>query len=510
MVAVGRLELPTGNLPEEAKQIFEQVYQKAKANCPEGRDCEEYAAKIAWSAVKKAGWHKNEDGSWTKRAEVQEFSLVITKASYDKATGRKSWRAVTSDTDEDLYNDNMSLELYNDFLRRIELKEKPPGRHCNEYWCGGTPYLSIAHYPDFKGRGVPGKVEKVYIDGNKLKAVGTFDDTPLGEACFRSICEDLYSEKRSFENKVRVSIAFIDWKHEHKRTGKVFERKSISEVCPHCLEDALLGDGLGDGGRRFLAGQLIHFALTRVPVNERTGWEVSIMTTMKEDAASIVGDEMSQELDELSRAEVEVDKSLVIKGDAVVDDHDTGIECEDGDKECVEKQEAARMKEMMNKSDAIAERIVGLSKDINEIKSTLIEIRKSMERPAHPLDAQFDILRSVYDDARIKEDKDAALREVQEPFDELGKIIVDGIRSSSGREDEQVTKNIASAIEAAVAPLREQVGLLLSQVQSSQSTVSGAPPRRSIDPAVLKAQSQASQSKTPKLRALVERSVGLG
>jgi len=50
----------TGSLPAEGKDLWESVYQKAK----EEHD-EEKAAKIAWGAVKRAGW-KEEDGKWMK------------------------------------------------------------------------------------------------------------------------------------------------------------------------------------------------------------------------------------------------------------------------------------------------------------------------------------------------------------------------------------------------------------------------------------------------------------
>jgi len=52
----------TGNLPTEGKKIFEEVYKKSKAG---GKD-EETAAKIAWGAVKRAGWSL-EDDKWVKQ-----------------------------------------------------------------------------------------------------------------------------------------------------------------------------------------------------------------------------------------------------------------------------------------------------------------------------------------------------------------------------------------------------------------------------------------------------------
>jgi len=705
--------VPTGNLPQEAKKDWEKVYENAKKNCPKDGDCEEYAAKVAWAAIKKMGWKKEGD-KWVRNSGVIELSLVITKASYDKVTGRRNWRAVTSDTDEDLYGDNMSLELFEDFISRIESKEAPPEPFCSDYWCGDIPYLSIAHYLDLGGNGVPGKVEKVYIDGKKLKATGYFYNNALGDACFRSICDDLYGEKKFSENKVRVSIAFIDWKHRHKINNKVFERKSLDDICPYCIEEVNNGTG---GGKQYLKGHLIHFALTRVPVNERTWMEVEksmAIKTRKEDAASIVGEDLAEELEELSKGDV--NKSLVVKAEveekAQYDDHDTGIECEEGDKECVEKQEEAKAEEITGKSavedvlpednadtllgdtnaalddddnvgldtgDALAidtsevyeakmkivdgkprpagdflvvedpdkpstwhlpvrvngklsRRLMGAAKaaltdpqgfrgnkysgpkkaeavrklkklyeqegmewkslvekaypeyvadtykpyggatslreavefaeaqdealrlsqiwiafqsvieniyydEGIEDKSTAIlaateefkdmiadkeaSIYKSLleakqtKQTSHPLEEKFNVLRAAYDAAVVAEDKEEALREIQAPFEDLGKYIVDSIRENANTEqtelsiDDKIAKSVAEAVSSAFAPIQEQLSMLLAK-SNTANVVTGIPQRRSIDPAVVGNRNNLKQkSDTPKLRDQVERSLGM-
>jgi hypothetical protein len=216
----------------------------------------------------------------------------------------------------------MTLELFGDFLRRIEANEAAPEEFRSDFWSGGMPYLSISHYPDFNGDGVPGDVEVVYVDGNYLKAKGTYRDTPLGRACFKAICDDLYNTQKSEnKDKVRVSIAFLDWKHKHKSNGFIFERESLHSICPECLRELVTGDYQG---KEFLRGQLIHLAHTRVPVNKRTLMEVdkSMATTRKDDAASIVGDELADELEKKAKAAASVSKSeaLVVKADDDQDD----------------------------------------------------------------------------------------------------------------------------------------------------------------------------------------------
>ncbi|HEY9246460.1 MAG TPA: ChaB family protein, partial [Candidatus Methanoperedens sp.] len=70
--------MPTGNLPESGKKLWEEVYNKAKSgSCKDNPDVEKCAAGSAWKAVKNAGWHKSGD-SWVKSADLEEFSLTIT------------------------------------------------------------------------------------------------------------------------------------------------------------------------------------------------------------------------------------------------------------------------------------------------------------------------------------------------------------------------------------------------------------------------------------------------
>lgn len=111
-------------------------------------------------------------------------------------------------------------------------------------------------------------------------------DTPLGKAAWNGIKKDENLPKD--EDKIRISIAFLDLAHKHGEDGKVFERKSITSVCPDCAK--------GKGEKIYVDGYLVHLALTRKPVNPRTAMEEDIMakksqiTTRKEDAVSIVGD----------------------------------------------------------------------------------------------------------------------------------------------------------------------------------------------------------------------------
>jgi hypothetical protein len=237
-----------------------------------------------------------------KDSALAEFSMAVTKANIKDGVMR--WRSVNSDIEADYYGEKMSKELFQDFIRHIENEDDIPEPFksviAEPDWDGGMPYLSIAHYKSGEGRvNVPGEPEKIFLDGKALKSTGILYETPLGKAVFKSLAKDLV-EKR--ENKIRVSIGFLDLEHSHGDKF-TFTRKALEDKCPLCKE------GVGD--KIYKKGHLVHLALTRVPANPRTDMEVErSMTTKKEDAESIIEDEeVIKGLDLKSQ----VDDVLVIK-----------------------------------------------------------------------------------------------------------------------------------------------------------------------------------------------------
>jgi len=381
---------------------------------------------------------------------IQEFSFYIHKASLDKATQTMRWYATASDIDADSYNDNMTLELYEDFLSRIESKELPPERHRSEYWAGGIPYISISHYLDLGGKGVPGEIETIYVDGKCLKAKGTFSNTVLGKRCFDAVCEDLYSEKKSDQdNKVRISIAFIDWAHRHKSTGETFVRESLSDMCGECLKEAITGKS---EGKEFLKGHLIHLALTRVPVNERTNMEVErSMVTQLEDAASIVGEDQAEELEELAS---EVGKAdLVIKSETeeepVVEEAKVKKE-EDDEEEMDDKKK--KKGEDEEKSDVVVE--------------------------PHVLEPIFDDLRASYDEIVAKGGTvEEVLIQLQEPFTVFGEALKSTVETPEYTQETQERalldeiKSMISPVQESLAALAQEVSILKQQSLTHQTPV---------------------------------------
>ena len=263
-------------------------------------------------------------------SEFNEISMVITKAVLDKKSGEMRWSMSASDTGVDSYGDRTTVELFENFVSRIESGQEVPVEFkdaiCEEDWCGGLPYVSISHLKSAAGANVPGDVEKVYVDGNVLKAKGVLHNDSLGFAVFQSLLSDLYGESE-YDDKIRVSIGFLDLKHSHG--DFIFERKSVDDVCEKCLA--------GEGDKVFLDGQLVHLALTRKPANPRTDMEVEKMADVKtreEDAESIVGKAQAAMLVKKSD-----DGLLVEKDEDVVVEEPTGEAVGDEVPATVEKSE---------------------------------------------------------------------------------------------------------------------------------------------------------------------------
>lgn len=224
----------------------------------------------------------------TKPLSVLE--MWITRVSKDKKTGVRRWYATSSGVKTDLYGERMSTALFDDFVRRIDEGEEAPAPFISEAWKGGNPYLGVAHYLDMNGQAIVGPTVKVWRDNEILKMKGTFHDTPLALKAFEAIQQDRL-EKRADDERVRVSIAFVDWGHNHGK-DRTFERKTLADQCMLCEA------GVAD--KEYTAGHLVHLALTRRPAypdTEIVALEEKSMSKRRADAASIVGEELADELE---------------------------------------------------------------------------------------------------------------------------------------------------------------------------------------------------------------------
>lgn len=401
-----------------------------------------------------------------------EHSLEFRSAS--NKGGELHWEAVTSDTGSDLRDDNMTLELYKSFVDRIEQATPVPVQYKSAFWEGGNPYLSVAHYSDQEGGAVPGVVDEVWIEDDKLMAKGRFANTPLGLACYRSVSENGLNPDVL---PVRVSIAFLDYQHKHKGDDSVFIRESVASICQYCTDKK--------EGVEFQDGHLVHLALTRVPVNERTIMQTRSLQLA--DAESIIGKDLAQVID---KKEPDQQKSLVVgksmtmqdaveKNDQMdrywsindlfhtLDDVVWNILYSEGEnKGDLIKQAIADFKEML------------MVKSIGKLEQ-LMEVAMTNKSQAsqigdHPMDALYLKLRAAYDSTQ-DQDEAIRLKTLQEPVEEFALSIAGLIKESQG----------ASSDDPMVALVKQQTELMsqLSQViagQGQQQTV-----RRSLTPQLI-------------------------
>lgn len=234
---------------------------------------------------------------------MRTVNLHVVKASVTP-DGVRRFSAVASDTGTDLEQQQTTLDLFRDWIERCEksiaVPFLPPPK---------MPYLGVAHYRELGGAGVAGVATKMYIDGNRLKVSGVFSENELGDALFRALSAEK-SRANSDKPEIRISAGWFDLSHRHPN-GYTFVAKSASDVCPECAAH-------GDAGIVYLKGQLEHLAATRVPVNPRTELELEMKSmdikTIRDDAASIVGDELADKLEE-KKASTTRGKSLVTKSD---------------------------------------------------------------------------------------------------------------------------------------------------------------------------------------------------
>lgn len=465
--------MPTGSLPAKGKALWEKVYDDAlKGSCDGDKSC---AAQRAWGAVKRAGWEKDSEGNWHKRSAYSTFSLTITKASYDKVENRMNWRAVASDTEEDDFGDNMTLELFEDFKMRIESGEAPQNDAViSEFWSGGNPYVSLSHYPDLNGKAVPGAVERIYTDGNRLKAVGYFYDNDLGRACFKSVCKDIYNrEEKHPDGPIRISIAFLDYMHRHKSNGKIFDVTQYP-ICMECVRESELDDS---DGIEFMKGHLIHLALTRVPVNKRTSMEVTrsmAIETRKDDALSIVEDpelvaEIAEEAQLRGKSKVEDVPNLVTKSDedAVVEETQTE---EAPVEEPVEEPatEEATMSDILKAIEAIKE------------LSTAKEDVEEAPAETHPLDDALANFRSVFDRILATDGitPDDALVRLQEPFEAMVENVRSVVRSSIVVPEPDANQLMLNAMEE----MKREMAEMKAQMSNRSAVPEKGAVRRSFVP----------------------------
>jgi hypothetical protein len=152
------------------------------------------------------------------------------------------------------------------------------------------------------------------------------------------------------EERVRISIAFIDWAHEHEGTGE-FTRKSLTDRCSLCAD--------GHGEKVYKAGHLVHLALTRIPAypTATIDLEEKSMSDSKrhKDAASIVGkyaDELEEEDKLVGRSADNIDPAAVVVKREDVEDYEDDDEAKKKKKSSDEEEAPAEESEESSEEES--------------------------------------------------------------------------------------------------------------------------------------------------------------
>lgn len=457
---------------------------------------------------------------------LHEFSMVISKSSF--SDGEMRWSAVNSDTDWDLYGERMSLELFKSMLGKIKSNTPPPEPFADvvtsDFWSGGMPYLSIAHYLDGNGKAVPGDVRELFIDGIQLKARGTLHNNKLGKAVWKKLKQDELNYKAGVDaDRTRISIAFLDLAHKHGENGKAFERKSFDDVCPECQR--------GVGEKIYLDGYLVHLALTTVPVNPRTIMEAEDIMARKSKPETRIDDAVAVLGGDAEIAEEVAKSALEVKSDVLVEMSETPAEPP------VEVTEP----------EVTTEEMISVSKsELSNLVSQLVEAamndKKKKENPSEnhapddeepdtvsvppvkksALELSVDKLYNVVNEVVAKSaTADEKLQTIQPALEEVGQEILAVVKSSVGESQPapvpandailEAIQALRSEVKNEIATVSTEVATLKAQITVNPAQQNRVPVPRSIAPTVVKSDvpaQQVPQGNPNSVRNIVRRSVG--
>jgi transcriptional regulator with XRE-family HTH domain len=238
---------------------------------------------------------------WVLKAEYEDayhdILLNITKASL-QPDGSVRWQAVASDTGKDKANERTSVELFQDWIDRVTYKADVGYLPVPK-----MPFLGVSHYPALGGFGEGGITRLMFIDGSTFKANGIFNrGNAIGQKLLDEIKIELALIKKGdqLEKPIRISAGWWDIEHYHEDSNFLFTRQALTDKCPLC-ERGQTSDKV------YKAGQLDHFAATRVPMNPRTSLELEEKSmakakiTRREDAESIIGSDLADEMEQRAR-----------------------------------------------------------------------------------------------------------------------------------------------------------------------------------------------------------------
>ena len=241
------------------------------------------------------------------------------------------------------------------------------------------------------------------------------------------------------------------------------------------------------------------------------------MTTRKQDAASIIGEELADELDEKAKL-VGKSEALIVKSEEeeVIVEKAADKKCPDCGATMVDGKCPKCDDDMEEEGCGSKKEKKSATVDFSEVLSAIAEIKSSITvpaKPTHVLDEAFETFKAQYDEV-YKSDAASSekLQMIQEPFNQLGGYLVSTLKATA--QAEEVVKSdttgidMVKAFSEALQPLAQKLDLLIQQNKPVTNPVS-SPQRRSFNPADIQRSNLEYSNKPLSIQQLAEKSVGL-
>lgn len=202
--------------------------------------------------------------------------------------GQVRWHATISTADIDSFNERLDTTIYDELVTNFQAWQTDAQTPLNTAlkargWTGPIvepAHISLVVEKSNREKVRIGSIDKLYRDGTRLKAAGTFDDTPLGWAAYR---KSVLGAGDAAEEEIRTSICFFP--------------------DPNLI---IYEDGVkvykGGSGLAYMD----HVALTTVPVNQATDFEAvsksKTVETMADDVVAVLGEDAAAEVLALTKS----------------------------------------------------------------------------------------------------------------------------------------------------------------------------------------------------------------
>lgn len=238
------------------------------------------------------------------------------------------------------------------------------------------------------------------------------------------------------------------------------------------------------------------------------------MTTRKEDAESIVGEELAETLAEKQKALIGKSDILVERAD---EEPETPADTVSSDEPKVEEKQDEKVEEVPE-PEAEPEKVDAslASKDEYSLKDVMNALNELRSRPEKSLvERSFDALMEVMRSTMVEQiTPDEKLQKIQPALNELATSIQEEVNKSTPvPETEPINESdIQGLLSKAIQPVLEKMSLLETQVQQMAAVPSEqrrVPQPRSINPIAVKSLVATEQRKRTPMEQIADRSVGL-